>query len=217
MSLFTLMHIKDMNPSSIERGVLSSVVPQLTAVWCQAISDLAGANTLLCSAKTAGELFQTDYPHPEEVGADRVADVVACKALYGYPAVVVDFGTATNMEVIDKRGYFIGGIIAPGMQTSASTLFAHGAQLAAVDLVAPEQVIGHNTRQALESGIVFGEVARVDGLVHRIFDELGYQTRTVATGGLAAQIAELSTVLDTVNSELTLEGLRLISEANPAQ
>lgn len=214
MSLFTLLKIKNLDLSSVDASVLSSVVPALTHVWCSAIRSLTSSEPLLCSATTAASLFKTDYPNPEEIGADRIADVVACKEIYGYPAIVVDFGTATNLEVIDDRGYFIGGLIAPGMQTSASTLFSQGAQLAAVDLDKPEHIIGRNTREALESGIMFGEACRVDGLIRRVWEELGYKTKVIATGGLAVQIAGISDLLDTVNSDLTLEGLRLISEAN---
>lgn len=214
MALYTLMRIKNLEPSEISNGVLSCVVPPLTPIWCKAIFNLSGAQTLLCSVETAGSLFTSHYPHPEEVGADRVADVVACKALYGFPSIVVDFGTATNMEVIDKHGFFIGGIIAPGVQTSASTLFSHGAQLSAIDLEPPAQVIGTNTKQALESGIMFGEAARVDGLIRKVWEELGYETNVIATGGLASQVAQLSTLLNTVNENLTLEGLRLLAESH---
>lgn len=212
--LHSLMEMSGVDRAGIHHGALSSVVPRLKAIWAQAVERLAGAHLILCTAESAGELFEADYPHPEEIGADRIADAVACKAKYGVPCVVVDFGTATNMEVIDERGAFIGGIIAPGLQTSASTLFAHGAQLSSVDLAAPECAIGRNTREALKSGIMYGEADRVDGLIRRIFEELGYEARVVATGGLASQVADLSCCIDIVDPDLTLEGLRLISEAN---
>lgn len=214
VGLLSLMAMDGISRSEVSSAVLSSVVPQLAGGWEEAVRRLFGVEMLHCTAKSAGDLFQADYPHPEEIGADRVADAVAAKALYGCPCVVVDFGTATNMEVIDARGCFIGGIIAPGLQTSASTLFAQGAKLAAVELVPPPQAIGRNTREALESGILLGEVERTDGLIRRIFDELGYEAHTVATGGLARQIAGLSKMIDAVDLELTLTGLRLISEAH---
>lgn len=212
--LHSLMVMEGVDRRRIDRSVLASVVPQLKAAWMGAVRMLSGAEALICTAESAGALFKADYPHPAEIGADRVADAVACKAVHGYPSVVVDFGTATNMEVIDERGVFIGGIIAPGLQTSASTLIANGAQLSSVDLIAPEHVIGRNTREALGSGILFGEAERVDGLLRRIFAELGYRAHVVATGGLASQIAHLSNEIDEVDPELTLKGLRLISEAN---
>lgn len=212
--LITLMGMRGIDPERFRFGALASVVPQLTGVWKDVAREQLGIALTVCSAETAGDLFQADYPHPEEIGADRVADAVACKLKHGFPSVVVDFGTATNMEVIDERGAFIGGIIAPGLQTSASTLFGRGAQLSSVDLATPRRAIGRNTREALESGIMYGEASRVDGLLDRIFEELGYEAKVVATGGLAPQIAHLSVRIDVVDPDLTLEGLRLISEAN---
>ncbi len=168
---------------------------------------------VVCSAQTAGDLFCADYPDPAEIGADRVADSVAMRALYGAPCIVVDFGTATNIEVIDSAGRFIGGIIAPGLQTSAQTLFNNASKLPAISLEAPDHAIGTNTVEAMQAGIVLGEVDRVDGLLQRIFDQLGYRAPVVATGGLAPLIAKHSKLIDQVNPDLTLEGLRLIVEA----
>ena len=167
----------------------------------------------MCTAETAGALFEADYPNPREIGADRVADAVAAKELYGAPVIVVDFGTATNIEVVDKDGRFVGGIIAPGVETSATALFSHATKLGAIDLVDPKTAIGHNTEQAMQSGIVYGEADRVDGLVRRIFDQLGYETPVVATGGLASRVAALSRTITATNPELTLEGLRLVYDA----
>ncbi|MFR0868876.1 MAG: type III pantothenate kinase [Adlercreutzia sp.] len=116
----------------------------------QAIKDATGARSLVCNAETAEGLFDADYPNPREIGADRVADAVAARALYGAPVVVVDFGTATNIEVIDRDGRFRGGVIAPGVQTSANALFTHGAQLPDIALVAPPAVIGTNTVEAIQ-------------------------------------------------------------------
>ena len=121
--------------SDVDRAALASVVPQLTGAWCRAIRDGAGVEALVCSAQTAGSLFKASYPNPLEIGADRVADAVGARSRYGEPVVVVDFGTATNIEVIDAEGFFVGGIIAPGLQTSAQTLFSRGAQLPAINQI----------------------------------------------------------------------------------
>lgn len=196
---------------------LASVVPQLTAAWCDATRRMIGKHALVCSAETAGNLFEADYLNPHEIGADRVADAVAAKALYGAPVIVVDFGTATNMEVVDDQGRFVGGVIAPGIETSSSALFDHATKLGAIDLVDPHTAIGHNTEQAIQAGIVYGEADRVDGLVRRIFDQLGYQTTVVATGGLASRVAAQSQTITTTNPDLTLEGLRLVYEASADQ
>ena len=201
--------------SKVRSAALASVVPALTRSWSQAVHDLGGAPVSVCTAEAAAAagLFRTDYPNPREIGADRVADAVAARALYGAPVVVVDFGTATNIEVIDAEGFFVGGIIAPGLQTSAQTLFSRGAQLPAINLTAPGDPIGVSTVTAMQSGIVLGEVDRVDGLVRRIFGQLGYEGTVVATGGLAPRIAPHSQTNTHVDGELTLEGLRLIADA----
>ena len=196
---------------------LASVVPALTLAWRAAAHRMIGEEAVVCSAETAGTLFEADYPNPHEIGADRVADAVAAKALYGAPVIVVDFGTATNMEVIDADGRFIGGVIAPGVETSASALFSHATKLGAIDLTDPHTAIGHNTEEAIQAGIVYGEADRVDGLVRRIFDQLGYQTTVVATGGLASRVAAQSQTITTTNPDLTLEGLRLVYEASADQ
>ena len=197
----------------VRGSALASVVPQLTQAWERALRDLTGAETLTCTAQAAAEagLFQADYPSLREIGADRVADAVAAKARYGSPVVVVDFGTATNIEVIDREGRFVGGVIAPGVETSASALFSHATRLSAIELEDPHAAIGKSTEAALQAGIVYGEADRVDGLVRRIFAQLGYEASVVATGGLATCVAEQSATIAHIDPELTLEGLRLMA------
>ena len=197
----------------ITGSALASVVPSLMQSWCWAISSMIGAEPLVCSAETAGTLFMADYPNPHEIGADRVADAVAARALYGAPVIIVDFGTATNIEVVDKDGFFIGGIIAPGVETSASALFSHATKLAATELIEPPAAIGKSSTEAIQSGVMYGEIDRVDGLVRRIFEQLGYTAPVVATGGLAPRMAPLSSTISETNSELTLQGLQLIYHA----
>ena len=154
------------------------------------------------------------YDNPAEVGADRVADAVAAVALYGAPVVVVDLGTATNIEVVDEAGAFCGGIIAPGLRSGADSLFKRGALLSQVGLSMPDHVIGTNTADAMRSGIMLGEVARIDGLVQRIFAELGYEAPVIASGGLGRYLMGASTTVTAFEPDLTLEGLRLIYQKN---
>ncbi|MCL1798921.1 MAG: type III pantothenate kinase [Eggerthellaceae bacterium] len=191
-------------------AALASVVPRLTASWLEACSSMLGYETLVVNAETASPLFKTSYRNPAEIGADRVADAVAAVARYGAPVVVVDFGTATNIEIIDKEGFLVGGIIAPGMETSAAALFTHASRLSATELTGPSNAIGRTTEEAVRSGIVYGEADRADGLVRRVFAELGYEAPVIATGGLSSTVAKASTTISDVNPELTLEGLRLI-------
>lgn len=214
MKLVPLLESEGIDAACLSGAVLASVVPQLTGGWQSALRKLTGAEAVVCTAAAAGEdLFPAAYSNPAEIGADRVADAVAARALYGQPVVVVDFGTATNIEVIDRDGVFVGGVIAPGVETSASALFSHANRLSAIELEDPHTAIGDNTAHAIQAGIVYGEVDRVDGLVGRIFAQLGYEAPVVATGGLAPRVAPLSRTITQVNPELTLEGLRRIYEA----
>lgn len=214
LKLMPLLSSEGIGADCLGGAALASVVPQLTHGWRSALRKLVGADPLVCTADSAGEeLFPTAYANPAEIGADRVADAVAARALYGQPVVVVDFGTATNIEVVDRDGAFAGGVIAPGVETSASALFSHANRLSAIELEDPHTAIGGNTAQAIQAGIVYGEADRVDGLVGRIFEQLGYEAPVVATGGLASRVAPLSRTITHVNKELTLEGLRRIYEA----
>ena len=207
-----LLASEGIDAGSIDGSIVASVVPALTASWKRALARMLGAEPVLCSAQAAGPLFEASYDNPTEIGADRVADAVAARALYGQPVIVVDFGTATNLEVIDAQGRFVGGIIAPGLETSAAALFSHATKLPTIDMADPGTAIGKNTVHAMQAGIVYGEADRVDGFVRRVFAELGYEAPVVATGGLATTMAPLCETVTEVNSELTLEGLRLIHE-----
>lgn len=213
LKLLPLLAHRRIGTTDLDGAVLASVVPALKTAWSRALAQALGYEPVICSAKTAASLLVTDYDNPLEIGADRVADAVAAKALYGAPVVVVDFGTATNLEVIDAQGRFAGGIIAPGLETSASALFAHATKLPAIELVDPGSPIGKNTIHAMQAGIVYGEADRVDGFVRRVFRQLGYEAPVVATGGLATTMEPLCQTVTHVNPELTLEGLRLIYES----
>ena len=212
MKIQPLLTSEGIDIGAIDGAIVASVVPALTAAWGCALSRMLGSDPLVCSADAAAGLFEASYDNPSEIGADRVADAVAARFLYGSPVVVVDFGTATNLEIVDAQGRFVGGIIAPGLETSASALFSHATKLPAIDLVDPGSAIGKNTVHAMQSGIVYGEADRVDGFVRRVFAELGYEAPVVATGGLATTMAPLCETVTHVNPELTLEGLRLIYE-----
>lgn len=214
LTILSFLHAEGLECDKIDGGILASVVPALTDAWKFALSDRIGIDPILCSAKTAGSLFKTDYANPGEIGADRVADAVAAQHVCGAPVLVVDFGTATNIEVVDKEGVFRGGIIAPGLETSADALFAHATKLSATELVDPHTAIGRNTTEAIQAGLVYGEVDRIDGLVRRIFKQLGYEATVVATGGLSCRVGDLCETVTTIIPELTLIGLRLIYNEN---
>lgn len=194
--------------TGIEHVAIASVVPPLSSEWVTAARKLSGSEPLLLTFETAAD-FSYRYATPEEIGADRIADALGAIALYGAPVIVVDFGTATNIEIIDKEGDFVGGIIAPGLLTSADALFTAAARLPRIDIEIPQQVIGTTTKSAVQSGLTYGEIDRIDGLVRRVFAELGYESPVIATGGLSSRVLSLSTTITGVNDNLTLEGLRL--------
>ena len=156
--------------------------------------------------------------NPKEIGADRIVNTLAANALYGGPAIVVDFGTSTNLDVVSPKGEFLGGALAPGIEISVDALAARAAQLRKVELIRPKSVIGKNTVEALQSGTIFGFAGQVDGLVDRITAELAEsydQAPTViATGGLAPLIIGVAETIDEHEPDLTLIGLRLIHERN---
>jgi type III pantothenate kinase len=158
--------------------------------------------------------------NPHELGADRIANAVAAHRRHDGPCIVVDFGTATNFDVVSAAGEYLGGAIAPGVETSLDALAARAARLIKVDLVAPSRVIGKSTVEAMRSGVVYGTVAMVDGMLERMKEELGAEALVIATGGLAELVCRYSVQIDENEPLLTLEGLRMVHELNagrPAQ
>lgn len=190
-------------------AILSCVVPSLAEVWRSALGKLC-----VTRACVVGPGLKTGvrmrYDDPSEVGSDRVADAVAARETYGAPVVVVDLGTTTNIEVVDESGAFAGGIIAPGVALGARSLTAAAARLPMIELRAPERVIGRSTRSAMQSGVVLGEAARIDGLLDAVMDELGTDAPVVITGDGAAQVAALISHDAAVDEALTLRGLHHI-------
>ena len=154
------------------------------------------------------------YEDPRAVGADRIVDAAAVQRLYGGPACVVDFGTATTFDAISARGEYLGGVICPGVTISADALFQHAARLPRVDVRKPPAVVGRTTVHSMQSGLFFGYVGLVEGVVERMRAELGGPVATVATGGLAEMIAPETPAIDEVDRDLTLFGLRVIWERN---
>jgi len=154
------------------------------------------------------------YDDPREVGGDRVANAVAARHLHGLPAIIIDFSTATVFDAISAQGEYLGGAIAPGLSISSETLFRYAARLPRVELVAPGNAIGRNNLTSMQSGLIYGYVGLVDGMIARFQRELGGGARVIATGNLAAVIAREIDAIETIDPHLTLKGLKLIYEMN---
>ena len=202
--------------SAISAVCLASVVPQLTGRVIQACELYLNQKPFIISAEiTTGVTIL--YDNPRSVGVDRIADAAAVMALYGGPACVVDFGTATTFNAITAAGEYLGGAITPGLNIAADALFHHTAKLPRVDLDAPPSVIGRNTVHAMQSGLLFGYVSLVEGMIARFKAELGPGTRVIATGGLSEIIARHTASIDILDPWLTLHGLRILWELNHPQ
>ncbi len=192
---------------------MASVVPPLTGRVAEACRRYLGHEPLVVEAGVRTGV-RIRYEDPRAVGADRIVDAAAVQQLYGGPACVVDFGTATTFDAISKEGDYLGGAIAPGIGIASEALFMRAAKLPRVELKRPPSAIGRNTVHAMQSGLLFGYVGLVEGIVARFRRELGPEMKVIATGGLAEVIAQETAVIDIINPWLTLDGLALIWEMN---
>lgn len=201
------------DPKRFSGAVISSVVPGAGSALSAAIGPFVADGVLV-----VGPGIKTGMPilidNPREVGADRVVNAVAARARYGTPAIVVDFGTSTNFDIVSAKGEYLGGVIGPGLEVSMEALVAATAALRSVELTPPRSVIGKGTVEAIQAGLLFGHAGYVDGIVDRIREELGSEVRTVATGGLASTIVPHCRTVATVDENLTLDGLRMLFEIN---
>ena len=211
--MISLLSQEGLGKSDIDAAVMSSVVPDLEPVFEQACARYFNVRPLVVGTGVRTGL-RILYDSPRDVGADRVADAVAAIHLYGPPLIVVDLGTGTVFDAISKEGDYVGGAIAPGMAIAAEALFRRAAKLYRVELARPKTAIGRNTVAAVQSGLIFGYVGLVEGIVTRFKEELGGQAKVVATGGWAELIAAETSVIDVVDPNLTLTGLRILYELN---
>ena len=209
----SVLPLKGVQPEDITEACLCSVVPPLTPAFDEVCKVYFKVTPLILSAgvRTGIPIL---YDRPTDVGADRIADAVASLHLYGSPSIIVDFGTATVFDAVSRHGEYLGGAIAPGINVAADALYHNTSQLRRVELAPPKSAIGRNTVAALQSGLLLGYVALVEGMVSRFKQELGQDARVVATGGQAEIIARETEVFDAINPDLTLIGLRIIFEMN---
>ena len=208
----TLLQLDGLDSSAINGIAISSVVPPLDFTLNKMAEVYFHIQPLFVNAENAG--IPVLYDDPREVGADRIVNAVAALSRYGGPCIVVDFGTATTFDAISRNGEYLGGIIYPGIQISADALFQRAARLRNTEIRRPERLIGTNPTASIQSGLYYGNVALVDGVLKKMVEELGPGTRVVATGGLAPLISRASELIEKVEADITLEGLRIIYDRN---
>ena len=224
LMVITLLQHRGYNLKDVTDAIISSVVPTLTSTLREMIQTYFDITPLVVEpgVKTG---IAVRYENPREVGADRIVNAVAAFHYYGGPAIVIDFGTATTFDALSVNGEYLGGAIAPGINIASEALFAVASRLFRVELTPPKQAIGRTTATSMQSGIMFGYIGLVEGLVSRFREELIALTppnlnqvvKVIATGGLAEVVAQDSgSIIDVVDQNLTLQGLRLIHELNHA-
>jgi type III pantothenate kinase len=208
-----LFEMNGLAPGQVSHIIISSVVPPVEGTLRQVCETYFHTEPMFVEPG-----IKTGMPvlvdNPTELGADRLVNAIAAFERYGGPCIVVDFGTATTFDVISAKGEYLGGAIAPGLGISAEALFSRAARLTRVEIKRPEKVIGTNTVTHLQSGLYFGYIGLVDGILERIVAELGAPARVIATGGLARQIAEDSRFIAEIDDMLTLDGLLILFERN---
>ena len=210
-SVRSLFKISGIDHRALEAVAVASVIPPLNHSF-QRMSEVYFNLTPLFVDHTTDTGMPILYDPPSSVGADRIVDAFAAVHKYGAPCIVVDFGTVTNFEAINEKGHYLGGVLAPGLNISADALFERAPRLPRVEIKRPRTVIGSSTISSIQSGLYYGYVELVDGVLRRMREELGGSARIVATGGLAPLVAGGSELIEVVDDTLTLEGLRLIHE-----
>ncbi|HKF46571.1 MAG TPA: type III pantothenate kinase [Terracidiphilus sp.] len=210
-----LFQMSGISVDQVHHIIISSVVPPVESTLRRVCEKYFHVQPLFVEPG-----IKTGMPvlvdNPAELGADRLVNAIAAFERYGGPCIVVDFGTATTFDVISSKGEYLGGAIAPGLGISADALFSRAARLGRVDVRRPAKVIGTNTVTHLQSGLYYGYIGLVDGILERIIKEIGTEARVIATGGLARQISEDSRYIAEINDMLTLDGLRIVFERNRA-
>lgn len=208
-----LLRSSGIGPDEINDIIVSNVVPPLESTIIEMAENYFDIKPLVVGPGLKSGI-PILYENPKEVGADRIVNAAAALKKYGCPIIIVDFGTATTFDLITKKGEYAGGVIAPGIGISIESLSQKTSKLPRVDLVRPKKVIGKNTVHSIQSGIIFGYVGLVEGIVNRIKEETGVKAKVIATGGFAGLIASETRSIDVVEENLTLEGLKILYDIN---
>jgi type III pantothenate kinase len=208
-----LLASASLSPSDIDAIVISNGVPALVLALEELAERYFKTDPILVGPGTRTGI-RIHYDDPRQVGPDRIANAIAARSVHGVPAIIIDFGTATTFDCVGPDGDYLGGAIAPGIQISLDALVSHAARLTRVELVAPASAIGHNTVASVQSGLMYGYVGLIEGIVARLKAEIGGEPKVIATGGLADTLSGLTGVIDVVDLRITLTGLRLIHLQN---
>jgi type III pantothenate kinase len=209
----SLLGLRELRIGDVEAAIVSSVVPSLAHEYDQLIERyLHGSGMLVGPWLKTGMPIRID--NPQELGADRLVNAVAAYDRVGAACIAVDFGTAINYDVVSGKGEYLGGVISPGIEISLEALSARAARLPRVDIEAPRHAIGKGTREAIQSGVVYGYAGQVDAVLGRLREELGEEATAIATGGFASAIVPFCDQVDEVDDLLTLTGLKLVFERN---
>jgi type III pantothenate kinase len=214
-ALRSLLELRGVTLADLDASIVSSTVPQLGGEWT-AMASRYLSHEMLVVGPGIRTGMAIRYDNPREIGADRLVNAVAAFEKVGGPVVVVDFGTAITYDPVSAEGEYLGGIITPGVEISMEALTSRAAALPRVEIGPPRSLIGKTTVDAIRSGIVYGFAGQVDAIVRRLRGELGEETETIATGGLAGHIVPFTETIDEVDDLLTLTGLKLLHERNRA-
>ncbi|MCC7259749.1 MAG: type III pantothenate kinase [Alphaproteobacteria bacterium] len=215
--LMDLMALKGIDPKQIDAAIIATVVPQALYALRTLTKQYFNSEAVLVSATTVNLDMMVRVERPEEVGADRLVNAFAARARYGNNLIILDFGTATTFDVVGARGDYLGGVIAPGINLSLEALHRAAAKLPNIEIARPAKVIGNSTISAMQSGVFYGYLGLIEGIISRIREELGVPMTVVATGGLASFYAKATPVIEHLDSDLTIYGLQQIYAFNYSQ
>lgn len=215
--LLPLLHNVNVEFPDINDVLIASVVPEVNFNLCRLCEKYFDINPVFIDVDGANTGITVNLPDPVKVGADQLVNAVAATAKYNAPCVVIDFGTATTFDVVNRAGEFCGGIIAPGVNLSVEALYRGAALLPKIRISKPEKIIGHNTIEAMQTGLYWGYVSMIEGLARRVTEELGEKPTFIATGGLSNLFHDAMDVIEYAEPDLTLEGLRLIHARHRAE
>lgn len=214
MLIRSLLNHKELTFADINGVIISSVVPPIMFALEKMSQDYFNLKPLIIGRNTVHTYLSMAYPHPEEIGADRIVNAVGAIKEYGSPLIIVDFGTATTHCYINENNEYVGGSISPGIDISMEALYGKASKLPKIEMKQPDKVVGSSTVQAMQSGVVYGFVGQVDGIVRRMREEANQDVTVIATGGLASLIANASETIDHADPYLTLKGLNEIYNRN---